>query len=219
MSTASSRVLVIGMAGALSLGLAACAKDDGLRSQQTGPVATCQFPVSGDPAKPVDPPSGQASTEGKATVTMTMKAGTVTMTLDRANAPCAVHSMESLIGQGYYDNTKCHRLTEQGIFVLQCGDPSGTGRGGPGYSFADELTGKETYKRGTVAMANAGSDTNGSQFFLVWDDSPLDPDYTVLGTIDEASLKVVGSIASQGVDAEDGTSPIADASIVKVTVG
>ena len=69
-----------------------------------------------------------------------------------------------------------------GIYVLQCGDPTGTGTGGPGYSFDDELTGDETYPAGTLAMANAGPNTNGSQFFIVYGDTPLPPNYTVFGT-------------------------------------
>ena len=98
----------------------------------------------------------------------------------------------SLATQGYFDGTICHRLTtleESGIAVIQCGDPSGTGSGGPGYTFADETTGDEKYTAGVIAMANRGPDTNGSQFFIVYDDSPLPPDYTVFGSIDDASLK------------------------------
>lgn len=181
----------------------------------------CSYPVGGsEPARPVDPPSGdEVKRSGVVTATMQMKAGTVTITMDRAKAPCTVHNFESLASQQYFDATKCHRLVDTGIFILQCGDPTATGRGSPGYSFADELTGKETYPRGTVAMANAGPDTNGSQFFLVWQDTLLDPNYTVFGTIDEPSLNVIASIASQGVDGGDGVSPIADASITSVTLG
>jgi peptidyl-prolyl cis-trans isomerase B (cyclophilin B) len=83
---------------------------------------------------------------------------------------------------------------------VQCGDPTGTGRGGPGYQFADELTGTETYPAGTVAMANSGPDTNGSQFFIVYGDTSLAPNYTVFGTVDAASLKVIEKMASEGHD-------------------
>ncbi|WP_343050058.1 peptidylprolyl isomerase [Nocardioides ungokensis] len=86
----------------------------------------------------------------------------------------------------------------QGIYVLQCGDPSGTGAGGPGYQFDDELSGKETYGPGTLAMANAGANTNGSQFFIVYGNSPLPPSYTVFGKVDAAGLKVVQAIADKG---------------------
>jgi peptidyl-prolyl cis-trans isomerase B (cyclophilin B) len=133
---------------------------------------------------------------------MHMDAGDVVMTLDRDNAPCAVHSLESLVTQGYFDDTICHRLAPD--FVLQCGDPTATGRGGPGYRFADELTGQENYRYATVAMANAGPDTNGSQFFIVIaSDAHLPPSYTVLGTVDANSMKVVDAIAAQGIDPND----------------
>src|SRR5690606_14024148 len=98
----------------------------------------------------------------------------------------------------YFDSTSCHRLTTSGIFVLQCGDPTATGTGGPGYSFADELTGSETYPAGTLAMANAGPDTNGSQFFIVYADTSLAPDYTVFGHLDGASTAIVADVAAEG---------------------
>jgi peptidyl-prolyl cis-trans isomerase B (cyclophilin B) len=149
-------------------------------------------------------PSGaDIATSGTVDVTMHMDAGDVAMTLDRVGAPCAVNSFESLAKQGYFDDTSCHRLVPG--FVLQCGDPTGTGSGGPGYSFADELSGKETYPYGTVAMANAGPDTNGSQFFIVIGDDAqgLPASYDVLGTVDAASMAVIESIAAQGVDSAD----------------
>jgi cyclophilin family peptidyl-prolyl cis-trans isomerase len=134
-----------------------------------------------------------------------------------------VHSFLSLAEQGYFDATSCHRLTTQRILVLQCGDPTGTGSGGPGYTFADETRGGESYVRGVVAMANAGPNTNGSQFFLVWGDSTsLDqmPNYTVFGRMDDASVGVVERIAADGVSggASDGK-PVNAAQIVKVTRG
>jgi len=113
-----------------------------------------------------------------------------------------VNSFVSLAEQGYLDDTTCHRLTTaaSGISVLQCGDPTGTGMGGPGYSFADELSGSEKYPAGTLAMANAGPDTNGSQFFIVYGDTPLPPAYTVFGTVDDDGLKVVEEIAAKGAE-------------------
>ena len=93
------------------------------------------------------------------------------ITLDPVRAPCTVHSFVSLADQGFFDETKCHRLVDSGIFLFQCGDPSGTGSGGPGYTFADELDGTESYTKGVVAMANGGANTNGSQFMLVYRDS------------------------------------------------
>lgn len=201
-------------------GLAGCAGSTAARPEAGGATVNCSYPVHGNPARPVDPPnaSGVAST-GTLEYTLQMAAGTVRLTLDRAKAPCTVNSFASLAQQGFYDGTKCHRLVEQGIFILQCGDPTGTGAGTPGYAYADEVGSDQTYPSGTVAMANAGPDTNGSQFFLVWADTPLPAKYTVFGTMDAESTKVIAGIAGQGVDAADGMSPIADATIRQVTAG
>lgn len=140
------------------------------------------------------------ATSGTVTFTLAMTGGDVTITGDRAKAPCTLNSFESLAEQKYFDGTKCHRLADSGMFMVQCGDPTGTGRGGPGYQFADELTGTENYPAGTVAMANSGPDTNGSQFFIVYGDTSLAPNYTVFGTVDAASLKVIEKMASEGHD-------------------
>ena len=162
------------------------------------PTVSCVYTPAGSAAKPVSLPPGTAPATGTLTVTLRMDAGDVTMTLDRAGAPCAVHSFESLAAQHYFDDTSCHRL-EPG-FVLQCGDPTGTSRGGPGYRYADELSGKETYTYGVVAMANAGPDTNGSQFFIVLGkDVGLPPQYDVLGSVSTAGMTVVESIVAQGL--------------------
>ncbi len=132
-------------------------------------------------------------------ITFTSSIGPLELTLDADRTPCTVNSFVSLVEQGFYDGTSCHRLTTEGIFVLQCGDPTGTGTGGPGYSFADELTGEESYPKGTLAMANAGDDTNGSQFFIVYADTPLPPDYTVFGTVSAATNARVVEVADAGV--------------------
>ncbi|MDO4784886.1 MAG: peptidylprolyl isomerase [Propionibacteriaceae bacterium] len=188
--------------------------------QKVTRATQCVYAPAGDPARPVDPPPDKdVPTRGETAVTLRMSEGEVTITMDRAKAPCAVHSFESLAQQGYFDNTRCHRLVDHGIFILQCGDPTETGRGGPGYVFADELSGAETYGPGTVAMANAGPGTNGSQFFLVWADSPLPPKYTVFGKLDTDSLRVVQDIASQGVDADNPERPISEARINGVVLG
>jgi peptidyl-prolyl cis-trans isomerase B (cyclophilin B) len=188
---------------ALSASLAGCsagaahqATDTAPTRQATGPA--CTYEADGSPAKQVDPPPAHAAVSGTVKATIATSAGDISMTLHTDTTPCTVNSFVSLADQGYFDGTSCHRLTTQGIYVLQCGDPTGTGAGGPGYSFADELSGKETYGEATVAMANAGPDTNGSQFFLVYGDSPLPPSYTVFGTMDAAGLKVVKAIADRG---------------------
>lgn len=209
------------------MSLSACSDANQSNSEEVvaGDATTCEYPPAGDPAKAVDPPpSTGVPTQGQVTATIGLTAGDVTITMDRSKAPCTVNSFVSLAEQGYFDDTECHRLTDYGIFVLQCGDPSATGRGGPGYSYGDELDaikdlGRDAYPTGTVAMANAGPHTNGSQFFLVYADSQLAPDYTVFGTMDQAGIDVVGGIAAQGVDAADSTSPIAEARITTVSLG
>jgi cyclophilin family peptidyl-prolyl cis-trans isomerase len=169
---------------------------------------TCEYVPTGDAAKPVKaPPSTGVPTSGTVSYVLKMTAGNVTIKLDRNRAPCTVNSFVSLADQGFFDQTRCHRLSDSGIFVLQCGDPTGTASGGPGYQFANETDGTESYTSGVVAMANAGPDTNGSQFFLVWDDSTsLDsqPDYTIFGHLDKASRDVVAEMAGEG---QDGSNP------------
>ncbi len=189
-------------------------------STGAGTGNACSYPAAGTPAKEVDPPSDLNPPDtGTVDATVKLSEGTLTFALDRANAPCAVDSFVSLAQQHYFDDTICHRLTtSDSLKVLQCGDPSGTGTGGPGYSFADELTGDETYQRGTLAMANSGPNTNGSQFFIVYGDSTLQPNYTVLGTVSKG-LDVVDGIADKGVDGggQDGA-PAEKVTIESVTI-
>lgn len=182
-------------------------------------AAQCDYPADGQPAaKEVDPPPAEAPGDD-ATVTLSTSAGDIAVSLDGATAPCTVNSFLSLAEQGYFDDTTCHRLTTDGIFVLQCGDPTGTGAGGPGYSFDDELSGDETYGPGTLAMANAGPNTNGSQFFLVYDESPLPPNYTVFGEIDAESLTAIQEIGAKGtVDGGPDGAPKEAVDIETVTI-
>ncbi len=183
----------------------------------------CVYTVTSNPAKPVDPPSGkEVPATGTATVILTMTQGKVQIIMDRAKTPCTVASFLSLAQQKFYDGTKCHRLADKGLYMLQCGDPTGTGRGGPGYQFADETYPTDVYTAGTVAMANAGPNTNGSQFFFVYQDSRLPPNYTVFGRLDQASLGVIARMAAEGQDGSnpDGTGrPNNPSQIVSVTVG
>jgi len=129
--------------------------------------------------------------------------GVITVRMLTSQAPCTTFSFRFLASQGYYNLTHCHRLTVQGIYVLQCGDPTGTGSGGPGYEFNDENLAGATYPAGTVAMANAGPNTNGSQFFFTWKDTTLAPDYTPFGTV-TGGLNVLQKIAAAGDDQQNG---------------
>jgi peptidyl-prolyl cis-trans isomerase B (cyclophilin B) len=129
--------------------------------------------------------------------------GVITVKMLTDKAPCTTFSFRFLASQDYYDLTHCHRLTTQGIYVLQCGDPTGTGSGGPGYAFNDENLAGATYPAGTVAMANAGPNTNGSQFFFTWKDTTLAPAYTPFGTV-IGGLDVLQKIAAAGDDSQNG---------------
>lgn len=169
------------------------------------PSGTCDYKPGGSPARPVQPPPAQADTTAPTAADINTDQGVIPITLRPAEAPCTVNSFASLAKAGYFKDTPCHRLTDTGIFVLQCGDPSGTGRGGPGYTFGDENLRGATYPRGTVAMANSGPNTNGSQFFLVYKDSQLPPQYTPFGTITPAGLAVLDKIAAAGAQPPDAT--------------
>jgi len=129
--------------------------------------------------------------------------GVITVKMLTNETPCTTWSFRFLATRGYFNGTHCHRLTEQGIYVLQCGDPTGTGSGGPGYSFNDENLGTTSYPAGTVAMANAGPNTNGSQFFFVWKDTTLGPNYTQFGTV-IGGMNVLQKIAAAGDDSQNG---------------
>src|SRR5690349_14400785 len=138
----------------------------------------CTYTKGGPAAKKVNAPAdGKVKASGTTDVTLKTTVGDLGLTLDSALAPCTVNSFVSLVNQKYFDNTICHRLTVgEGLQVLQCGDPSASGSGGPGYSFKDEVFPELKYGRGTLAMANSGPNTNGSQFFIVYGDgSGLDP--------------------------------------------
>jgi peptidyl-prolyl cis-trans isomerase B (cyclophilin B) len=165
--------------------------------------------------------AGVANT-GTVDYVLSLNGQAIGLTLDRAAAPCAVNSFISLATQGFFDNTACHRLGNvPGRFqMLQCGDPTGTGAGSPGYRFAEELTSKETYPAGTLAMARTSQPSSqGSQFFLVFGDTQLKPDYTVFGKIDTAGLKVLNTLAAAGTDDTEGSGvgkPLAPAQITSV---
>ncbi len=185
--------------------------------------ANCQYQATPQEpaAKPVKPPrTGKIPTDpAQVSASMATNQGNIGLMLANNESPCTVNSFASLIGQKYFDGTKCHRLTTSATLgVLQCGDPKGDGTGGPGYQFANEYPTDQyppndpkaqepvVYPRGTLAMANAGPGTNGSQFFMVYKDSQLPPQYTVFGTIQADGLAVLDKIAKAGVagGGEDG---------------
>jgi cyclophilin family peptidyl-prolyl cis-trans isomerase len=167
---------------------------------------------------PPDPKSTPA--KGTSTLLMSTGQGDLTLTLDRAKAPCAAASFTYLAEQKFFDGSPCHRLVNGESFgVLQCGDPSGTGQGGPTYKFAEEVTPDTTYPRGTIAMANSGQPgSTGSQFFLCFTDSQLPPNYTAVGTVDEAGLAVLDQIAAGGNDGSMEPSPGGGAPNTPVTI-
>jgi peptidyl-prolyl cis-trans isomerase B (cyclophilin B) len=151
---------------------------------------------------PASPPANATTHD----VIIATNRGPLILRVDAAKAPCTVNSFVHLIEKKYFDGTGCHRLTTSGIFVLQCGDPTGSGSGGPGYEFDDEnLPGASgvNYPTGTVAMANAGPGTNGSQFFIIHRDTTLPPNYTVFGQV-TAGLDVIEAVAAGGVDPTQG---------------
>jgi peptidyl-prolyl cis-trans isomerase B (cyclophilin B) len=139
-------------------------------------------------------------------VTVYTDQGRIGIDLAADAAPCTVNSFLTLARAGFFTGIQCHRLTTEGIYVLQCGDPTGTGAGGPGYRFDDEnlpVGQQPAYPRGTVAMANGGPGTNGSQFFLVYRDSDIDPNYSVFGTV-TTGLDVLEKVAAAGTDDANG---------------
>jgi peptidyl-prolyl cis-trans isomerase B (cyclophilin B) len=189
----------------LAVGLSACSDDDegSDTATESGTGTPCVYTADG--GGEAELPPDRAEQTGEVPATVETSAGNIDLTLDADAAPCTVNSFVSLAEQGYFDDTECHRLTEGGgLSVLQCGDPTASGSGGPGYSFDDELTEKETYPAGTLAMANAGPDTNGSQFFMVYADSQLPPLYTVFGTIGDDGLAVLEEVAAAGSDSSNG---------------
>ncbi len=146
-------------------------------------------------------------------IRLTTSKGDIVFTLYDDTAPKTVSNFVYLAGGGYYDGLIFHRVIED--FMIQGGDPTGTGSGGPGYKFDDELTDSRTYTRGTVAMANAGKNTNGSQFFIMHKDVPLPHSYSIFGQVIEG-MDIVDLIAATPVDGRD--RPVTEVTMTKVTV-
>lgn len=199
----------------------------------------CAKPAPGEPAELSWKKEPKLTIDRSAAYTMELATtcGDITIDLDAKNAPHTVNSFNFLASKGYFDHTKCHRLTDQGIYVLQCGDPKGDGTGTPGYTIPDEnlkdpkLKGN-VYPAGTVAMANRynpkpakgeskNEDSGGSQFFIVYQDSELPPYYTPFGTLKggQDALKKITDAGPTAPDPQTGnTAPIATVVINKATV-
>jgi len=167
---------------------------------KTPPATHCAYAPNPPAARNVGKPPAKPNSSAKSRATIVTSQGTVVVDLLNSRAPCTVNSFVYLAKKGYFNNTPCPRLVNSGIYVLQCGDPTGTGRGGPGYKFADENTKGATYSAATVAMANAGPGTNGSQFFIVYaGEGGLQPNYTPFGVVVKG-LDIVRKVAEAGND-------------------
>ena len=187
-----------------------------------GGQTTPQEPTP-EAAPAVELPNAGIIESNKASITFTTNQGEIVIETTPSLALLTVNAIAALAQKNYFDNTICHRLTTEGIFVLQCGDPTGTGTGGPGFNIPDENLPQPTennYPAGTVAMANAGPGTSGSQFFLVYQDTTLGPDYTIWGSI-TSGLDILQTIASAGVvDGGTDGAPVTGVTIesTKVTI-
>lgn len=213
-------VLAASAAYAASGGLNGDAKDEkkenAADSEPTKKPDPCDKPAKGKPKGKQWKKEPKMTVEESASYTMTLatSCGEIGVEMDAAKAPHTVNSFHFLAGEGFFDHSVCHRMTSsKPLFVLQCGDPTGQGNGGPGYTIPDEnlddprLKGG-VYPAGTVAMANTGQkDSGGSQFFLVYKDSKLPPSYTPFGTVSKGGMKVLQKIADAGVDAPAGDGP------------
>lgn len=161
------------------------------------------------------PPVVSIDTNKKYTATMKTSAGDMVIALNAKETPVTANNFIFLAREKFYDNTIFHRTIPG--FMIQGGDPQGTGMGGPGYKFDDEsFTGK--YERGTLAMANSGPDTNGSQFFIMHKDYPLPPNYVIFGKV-TSGLEVVDKIAEAPTKpGGEGSSPVTPVTIESVTI-
>ena len=229
---AALAVLVAGTASACASGLFDSKGEKGGKVAGSGSDASkkadpCKEPAPGEVAKLSfdKEPALTVDKSAKYRMKLATTCGDIDLELDAKNAPHTVNSFSFLASKGYFDHTKCHRLTTQGIYVLQCGDPTAAGSGTPGYKLPDEnlkdprLKGG-IYPAGTVAMANAGPGTGGSQFFLVYKDSQLAANYTPFGTIKGGQdvLKKIadaGESSGQGDGAPNATVVIDKATVVK----
>ncbi len=189
----------------------ACGDEDAIED----PTPTNQVGTESEATEPATVPAGsEAGTEGETMqwdtppemqledgkdykATIKTNKGEIVIDLFESESPVTVNNFVFLANQGFYSNVPFHRVMAG--FMIQTGDPTGTGAGGPGYRFADEPVTRE-YVRGTVAMANAGPNTNGSQFFIMHSDNPLPPNYTIFGIV-ESGIETVDALATVSVSA------------------
>jgi peptidyl-prolyl cis-trans isomerase B (cyclophilin B) len=171
----------------------------------TAPVRHCTYTANPPAARKVSFPPTTPDYQATYRATIKTNRGAIVIDLLNSKATCTVNSFVHLAEQAYFNKTHCHRLTTASpYYVLQCGDPTGTGKGGPGYEFASENLAGAKYTAGTVAMANTGqADSNGSQFFLVYKNSSLPANYTPFGTI-VRGLNIIQKVAKAGSDNSNG---------------
>ncbi|HVB44347.1 MAG TPA: peptidylprolyl isomerase [Streptosporangiaceae bacterium] len=184
-------------------------------ASQTEPATHCTYISNPPAARNVGVPS--ATPDSKSTYQATLKTnrGSIVIDLLNSKATCTVNSFVFLAAKNYFNGTYCHRLTTSGIYVLQCGDPTGTGSGGPGYAFGNENLAGATYHTGTVAMANTGApNSNGSQFFLVYQETSLPPSYTPFGTI-VSGLNIIQAVAHAGTANKSQDGPPKDKVVIE----
>lgn len=206
---------LLALAGA-GMAAAAC---QAAPSTVTPAAGSSSNPSGGTPLKLQwsNPPPMTIDPKRSYTATIKTNLGDMTASLDTKQAPITVNNFVFLAQQHYYDNVKFHRIIKG--FMVQTGDPTGTGRGGPGYRFNDEPV-TQKYSRGTLAMANAGPNTNGSQFFIVHQDAPLPPNYTIFGHL-TGGLDVLDKIASVPVGPSAGgevSAPTQDVHITTIEI-
>jgi len=172
-------------------------------AQAAGKAVSCKASTAvGHSPMKLDVPKIKRPVKDK-TFTLKTNCGDIVFTTFGSKAPLTVTAMSYLANNKYFDNSVCHRIVTQGIYIIQCGDPTASGSGGPAWSYPDENlpTGTgNTYPAGTVAMANSGPNTNGSQFFFVYKDgSQLGPNYTIWGKVTKG-LNILQYVASKGVN-------------------
>lgn len=176
--------------------------------------------AKGHTAKSIDPPEIKEPFQNR-TFTFTTNCGNIVIKADGKSAPITVTALSALANGGFFDQTLCHRLTTENIYVLQCGDPTATGLGGPNFTYRDEnlpTPVENNYPAGVVAMANSGQNTNGSQFFIVYADTSLPPSYTIWGKVTKG-LEIIQMVAKSGVlDGKKDGAPKLKIGIEKVKV-